>query len=326
VGTSAEPPQARGVRQDWQTVPEHIRHAFEAWAGSPVVSAISQVHGFSPGVAARLKLADGRGLFVKAVSSEPNAQSPAFHRREARIVGALPLHVPVPRLQWVHDDGEGGWIVLVFEEADGVHPRQPWQSDELQQVLDGMADLFDKLTPSPLPLGALPSASERVIRPICGWQRLLHSDSAEVRQRLDPWSQRHLARLAELEAQAPAAVSGDTLLHFDIRADNVLLGAEHVWFFDWPHACIGADWFDVVGFVPSVTMQGGPPPEEVFARYPASRSANPADVTCGIATLAGYFVRQSLLPPPPGLPTLRAFQAAQGGVACQWLAQRTGLR
>ena len=308
-------------------MPDRIRRAFEAWAGSPVASAVSQVHGFSPGVAARLKLADGRGLFVKAISAEPNADAPVFHRREARIVGSLPADVPVPRLQWVYDEGEknGGWIVLVFDEADGVHPRQPWQPDELQQVLDGMAQLFGKLTPSPLAIGSIPSASDRVRRHIRGWQQLLHSDPAEVRQQLDPWSQRHLAKLAELEEQAPAAVIGDTLLHFDIRADNVLIGAEHVWFFDWPHACIGADWFDVIGLAPSVSMQGGPPPEEVFARYTTRGSADPLAVTCAIATLAGYFIRQSLLLPPPGLPTLRVFQAAQGAVACQWLAQRTGL-
>jgi len=43
-----------------------------------------------------------------------------------------------------------------------------------------------------------------------------------------------------------------------------------------------------------------------------------------VAAIAGYFTRQSLQPPPPGLPTVRAFQAAQGVVARDWLALRTG--
>jgi len=34
----------------------------------------------------------------------------------------------------------------------------------------------------------------------------------------------------------------------------------------------------------------------------------------------GDFTSQALLPPPPGLPTVRAFQAAQGQVARSWLA------
>ncbi len=102
------PPPAEGVRLDWLAVPEQVRSAVEHWAASAVVSAISQRSGFSPGVAARLRLADGRRLFVKAVGPEPNPDTPSFHRREARIVAALPDDAAVPRLQWLFDDGETG--------------------------------------------------------------------------------------------------------------------------------------------------------------------------------------------------------------------------
>jgi hypothetical protein len=37
-------------------------------------------------------------------------------------------------------------------------------------------------------------------------------------------------------------------------------------------------------------------------------------------------VRQSRQPHPPGLPTLREFQAAQGRTALAWLKIRTGWR
>jgi hypothetical protein len=71
-------------------------------------------------------------------------------------------------------------------------------------------------------------------------------------------------------------------------------------------------------------MQGGPPPNEVMARSPAARTADAEAITAAIATVAGYFTRQALQPPPPGLPTVRAFQAGQGIVAREWLAARTG--
>jgi len=103
-----------------------------------------------------------------------------------------------------------------------------------------------------------------------------------------------------MESHAPQAVSGSTLLHFDMRADNLLIDDDHVWFFGWPHACVGAAWFDVVGFIPSVVMQGGPSAEEVFSRYRLGAEADPDAVNCALASLAGYFTRQSLLPPPPG--------------------------
>jgi hypothetical protein len=71
-------------------------------------------------------------------------------------------------------------------------------------------------------------------------------------------------------------------------------------------------------------MQGGPPPEELLACYPASRSAPANAVTAVVAAIAGCFTWGALQPPPPGIPTVRAFQASQGVVARAWLAQRTG--
>ena len=133
----------------------------------------------------------------------------------------------------------------------------------------------------------------RLTTRIRGWQSLRHAPP----DGLDEWWRRHLEKLADLEALAPAAAAGDTLLHFDIRADNILIGPDgRVWFFDWPHACVGPAWFDAVAFAPSVTMQGGPPPEQVLARYGGTRDTDPSDVTACIASVAGFFTRTAFEP------------------------------
>ncbi len=317
------PPPAQGIRLDWRSVPARVRGAVEEWAGCAVVHAASQPTGFSPGVAARLHMADGRKVFVKAIGPIPNPDSPVFHRREGRIVAALPTTGPVPRLLWSYDERDGGWVVLVFENVDGRHPAQPWHTAELDRVVDALAAMAASLTPSPLPTAAVRRASEEFGGPLRGWQPIRDEQTSQV-SRLDAWSARHLEALADLERSAVGAVAGETLLHFDVRADNVLLTADRVWFVDWPHACVGAAWVDVVCFAPSVTMQGGPTPDEVIARHPAWRSADPSAITATVAAVAGYFTHRALQPPPPGLPTVRAFQAAQGLVARTWLAQRTG--
>jgi len=38
-----------------------------------------------------------------------------------------------------------------------------------------------------------------------------------------------------------------------------------------------------------------------------------------LAGIAGYFLHTSRLPDPPGLPTVRAFQRAQGDALLPWL-------
>lgn len=322
MSTSIAPP-AEGVRLEWNAIPSTLRNRLEVQLGSPVVSTISQPTGFSPGVAARLRLADGRRLFVKAVCPTPNPSAPDIYRREESIVRALPMGTPAPRLLDSCDEGKDGWIVLFFEEVAGRHPAQPWELVELDRVLQALDALSAMLTPSPLAPPLVGDASGEFTTRLCGWQRLTSEGSSLLKQ-LDPWSQRHLTKLVELEALAPAAVAGKTLLHFDIRADNLLLTDERVWFVDWPLACVGATWIDLVFFAPSITMQGGPLPEQVLQRSTVGRAADPAAVTAGLVAMAGFFTHRSLQPPPPGLPTLRAFQAAQGVVSRQWVAQRTG--
>jgi aminoglycoside phosphotransferase (APT) family kinase protein len=306
-------PPAQGTRIPWEAVPAAVRAAVEAGLGAGIVHAVTRPGGFSPGVAARLRLEDGSRAFVKAVGSEPNPDSPGLHRDEARVAAALPPETPAPRLLFAHDDGD--WIALVFEDVPGEEPNLPWREDELARVLDALTDLSAALTPAPLEASTI---AERFGEMLRGWRRL----AAEKTGELDPWAEERLELLARLEAGWEEASAGDTLLHADVRADNILLTPERVVFVDWPHASLGAPWIDLLAFLPSVAMQGGPPPWELFDDHPLAQDATPEHADAVVAALAGFFVQRSTLPPPPGLPTLREFQRAQGTEALAWLRRR----
>lgn len=312
----SSPPAVGGGRIDWADLPFTVRHAVEAWLGMPVVDARTQHGGFSPGAAARLTAADGRRVFLKATAGSLNLDSPIIYRRERDVMYALPPIVPAPRLLWSYD--EGGWVALLFEYVDGLPPVEPWRWDEVERVVRGMVSLGDLLTPTPI---SAPAASDAFATQLCGWGHL----QREQPDGLDGRSRRHLARLVQLEALAPEAVAGETLLHCDVRADNLLLTEDTVYFIDWPHARVGAPWVDLIGLIPSMMMQGGPDPDAVLRLHPAAREADPECITATIAALAGYFTHRSLQPPPRGIPTVRPFQAAQGARARRWLAQRLGL-
>jgi hypothetical protein len=64
----------------------------------------------------------------------------------------------------------------------------------------------------------------------------------------------------------------------------------------------------------------------LVARHPVTCNADPSAVNALLAALAGMFTYRALEPPPPGLPTLRAFQDAQGRAARRMLAERLGNR
>jgi hypothetical protein len=288
-----------------------VRAAIEDCIGGKVVDAVTQPGGFSPGLAARVRTADGRRCFVKAVSEDANPDTPDLHRREAEVVAAIPAEAPVPRLLWTSD--KDGWVALGFEDIDGHNPAQPWRDDELRLVVDGLQRLHEILTPSPI---ASTTAADGFAMTINGWEQLKQSKAP-----LDDWSRRHLERLIDLEAKTPALVSGRTLLNFDVRADNILIAGDRVYFVDWPWARIGAPFVEWIALAPSVYMQGGPAPEELL-RMASLSDVDESAIDAVVASLTGFFMGHSRRPPPRGIPTVRAFQAAQGEIVLAWLRDR----
>ncbi len=309
---------AEGVRVAWAKVPRSVRTAIEDVCGARVVEAWTQPGGFSPGVAARVRCADGTRFFVKAVSAEANPDTPLLHRQEARNLAALAPFItnrrlPVPRLRGTVN--QGPWTALVLDDVAGRQPALPWRAAELDQVVAALDRMAGALTPSPV---EVPTVADRLGAEFTGWHTLA---TGPVPDQLDPWSRARLDQLAHGEATWAEHAAGDTLLHADIRADNLLLTGNGVVVVDWPWACRGAAIVELVLFAPSVAMQGGPPPAELLARSQTGRAAGRAVLTALVCGFAGYLTERSLRPPPPGLPTVRAFQAAQGAVARRWLAE-----
>ena len=296
-----------GHRLQWSEVPADVRARIAASVGAEVVGAVGQRGGYGPGLAARCVLADGRRVFVKAVSPRLNPDTPAMVRAEAATGAALPVGAPAPRLLHVVDDGS--WVALVFEDVDGRHPALPWRDDELRRVLAATVRLGELAPPA-----LLPTVANRYGAAFRGWRTLAGETGAAVP---DPWCARHLDRLAELEACWEEVTVGPLLVHGDVRSDNVLLVGEDVVFVDWTSTCTGVGWFDLVAMLPSVELEGGGPPERVLEL--AGVSIHPELLLPVVVAIAGYFTERGRLPDPPGLPTVRTFQRAQGAVTRAWL-------
>jgi Ser/Thr protein kinase RdoA (MazF antagonist) len=312
-----------GNRLVWADLPDQVRTGIEGVLGAPVVETTSEPGGFSPGLAARVVLADGRRMFVKAVSAGRNADSVRMLSSEARILAGLagvdlrpPVAVPALRGQYVNGD----WIALVITEADGRTPAIPWRTAELDRVVDAVQTLGECLTPTPL---TAPPLTETCATIMNLWRAV--AGGRVTPAGLPPSAVANLDRLAELEADWAVAVAGNTLLHLDLRADNLLVAEDQVFVVDWPHACVGAAWVDLLMMLPSVIMQGGDP-DRCWRRYPAGRDVDADQVNAVLAGLAGFFAVCALRPAPPGLPRVREFQRAQGAAALSWLRARGALR
>lgn len=302
-------------RLQWEQLPRALQTAIESMVGARVVASASGTGGYSPSLASRCDLDDGRRVFAKAVSAEQNPETPGMLRREIDVTRRLPSDVAAPSLLHSFEDGE--WVVAVFEHVDGRAPVLPWRDDELRAVCAAAMRLGEICLADDL-RALLPPAQDRLAPLFDNWETL----AASPPRALDPWAAAHLDVLVALESGWRDAVAGDSLLHNDVRSDNTLIEPSgRVVFVDWAHACLGASWVDLVCMIPSAVLEGGRP-EDVLRC--AGDSVDDAAVDTMLAAILGYFVERSARPDPPGLPTVRAFQRAQGEVTLRWLRTRLG--
>lgn len=303
------PPDATAQRLEWPFLPPNLRAWVEHHCGSPVVEAISQDSGFTPGFASVLVCEDGSRHFVKAASTKAQRMFADSYREEARKLAALPPSVPAPRLLAHLDDD---WVALVIEYVDGRTPHRPWRQSDLDATLDALEVVADELTPPPAGLH-LDEAADDFAGLLDGW--------ATIHEAYD------LPHLDEAEALArryTEVVAGDTVAHTDIRADNVLIDRDgRALVCDWNWPVRGCDWFD--SFAALIAPRGeGIDVDAVMASRRLLKDLDPETVDIVLALYVGYFLSQCRQPVPPTSPYLRDHQRWQGEVCWEWLCERRG--
>ena len=300
-------------RPGWAQAPTAVREWAESVLGSPVATARDVTGGFSSGIASRLTGTNGARLFVKAVHADLNPFSPRMLRHELRIgpgLAATGASAPVLRGGFEAD----GWVAAAFDEVDGTNPVWPWREDDAAAALAALAILHQALTPAPSL--DVPPAAHSLRGDIAAWTRL-EAASAEDLDHLDPWV---LAHRDELATRATGIdLSGDTVLNLDVRADNIVIGADGaVWFVDWPWACTGPAAADVVVLLVNFAVAGLDPQTWL----PRSHVADDQLVTDFLCLLVGMWSAASISPAPPGTQGIREFQRAHLVAATRWLRRR----
>lgn len=302
-------------RLDWDLLPPMVRRLVAERCGSPVVRAESQDAGFTPGFASVLTCADGSRHFVKAASRVAQRVFADSYLEEARKVALLPPGTPAASLRWRHVDD--AWVVLGFAFVESRQPARPWRPAELNALLDALETTADLLTPAPPGLARTTFAEDHGAM-AAYWDELPQRDVGV------PGLVEHAAEAGALASRLPEVTEGDTVVHTDVRDDNVLLRPDgSALLCDWNWPCRGAAWIDTVAAL--LGPRGdGLDVESVLASRRLTCDVPPEHVDVVLALLAGYFLRQGGEFVPRTSPHLRAAQRWQGEVAWDWLGERRG--
>ena len=245
-----------------------------------------------------VSLERGDSVFVKAPYHEESAE---WLRVEASVYQGM-IGDFLPRLiAW---DGE----MLILEDLSAELWPPPWTPPVVEAVRKSLNELAAVNPPPILP----PLENLRPLLVDSGWPAIADDPQPFLSLGLctGDWLQ---AALPVLTSAAEAIeLGGQSLVHLDIRSDNLCIRDGRALFIDWNWASVGNPLVDLAAWLPSLEAEGGPSPEALLPGESAAPYA---------ASIAGLFGARAGLAAPPELPRLRELQLLQARPALAWAAR-----
>lgn len=253
--------------------------------------------GYSTADRFAVELADGRRVFVKSAEA-PNLAE--WLRREHEVYASLRGSFMPELVGW---DDDGVRPLLAIEDLSDADWAPRWEPARVAAVLDALREIA----------AAVPPPNTTPIREtfpdLWGrWHDVAASPDAFLSTGLRDaaWLERSLPAI--IAAADAAQVEGDRLCHLDVRSDNMCSRDGRAILVDWNWVSLGNPEIDIAAWLPSMCVEGGPPPWEVLPG--AGEMA---------AFGAGVWAAVAGLPPPETAPTVREVQRRQLAVALDWI-------
>ncbi|MFI6595016.1 phosphotransferase family protein [Nonomuraea sp. NPDC050536] len=291
-------------RPQWEQLPAAVRNEVQDAVGL-VLKAEAAHQGLMPGIAATLHTESGGRAFLKAISVDSPAAR--LYERERWAGTILPADAPTPRMTWSSD--AHGWIVMLFEHIDGCRVDLSPGSSDVPEVLNTVRELGALAAPG----NGSPLVADNVEFLLAKGRHLMAKPASEV-----PSQALYAAAIDGFDIDE---LAGDTLLHYDLHAGNLMVTGQGVRVIDWGFAADGAPWVDAAMLAPRLIEAGHTPgqAEELLSEVPAWASA-PERAATGLAALWTLFrLYKAMYGPEDG----REFRTRAAEAGRAWVEYRT---
>jgi hypothetical protein len=282
---------------------EGVKEALEALVG-PVSRVTPVLRGYTPIERHVVGLRDGGSVFAKRAVDGITAD---WLRKEHQMYQILSGKRIAPELVgWI----EGELPILVLEDLSAAVWPPPWDRSEIEAVHSTLAAVANVAPPE-----GLPNFADQE-QPNQGWDSVFANPDLFLALGLCDagWLDRVGPDIQAAAAAAP--LGGSSLLHNDVRSDNLCIRHGSALLIDWNLACIGNPVFDVAFWIPSLAVESGSTPEELMPNCPPEL----------IAYIAGFFASRAGRPVIPHAPLVRQVQLEQLQVALPWAVRALGIK
>lgn len=260
--------------------------------------------GYTPAQRWLVTFEDGRSGFVKSATATSASPIDQWLRHEYDVYSRLEADFLTRMLGW---DDDGVQPLLILEDLSAARWPPPWRPGDVDAVLDMLARMHATQLD-------VPPAEELDPDLTAHWREVQDDPAPFLSLGLcsEAWFDQALPPL--LAAARQVDLSGDDLVHFDVRSDNLCFDGERVLLIDWNFAARGNGELDIATWLPSLHAEGGPPPEAILP-----------DAPHWAATMSGFFAARAGGPPIPNAPRVREVQLSQLRTALPWAVRALNL-
>ncbi len=247
-----------------------------------------------------------RSAFVKIGATGLTAD---WTRREHRTYGTIRGWF-LPEVLGFDDDGSRP--VLALEDLSDADWPPPWSNVRVAAVLDAVGAIHETEPPAHLEWEDEDGEAD--------WRAIAGDPAAFLALGLcaADWLAEFLPKLRAAAGAAP--LTGDALVHLDIRSDNLCIRDGRAVMIDWNHARLANPDLDIAFWLPSLHAEGGPAPEAILPEQPRA---------CGVGRGILLCTGRSAADPrraPRACPAARpgAHRVAVGGTCAGAVGAMTG--
>src|SRR5262245_32724427 len=194
--------------------------------------------GYTPARRWIATLDSGDAAFVKVATNDDTAK---WLREEQRIYDAVAAPFLARRLAYE----DAPTPMLVLEDLSTQRWPPPWTTGDVDLVLAAL----DAVHRTPPPSG-LPSLADNK-KDTTGWSTIEEDPTAFLSLGFADADWLEHALPALLAAEGALRFGGETLLHLDVRSDNLCFVDGRAVLVDWNWACRGNPEYELAAFLPS---------------------------------------------------------------------------
>jgi hypothetical protein len=250
--------QGTGMDDHNQTssLPEYLLRLLRSVTGKEPVHWTIPDCGLSSAHRYSVQFEDHSRVFVKAATDKWTEQ---WLRNEHFILSSVGAAFMPSVIKWI--DIPPAHPVLITQDLSHAywpasHKGVTWRNEDFDLLFRGIEAISSCEAPAGLP--ALQNKKRST------WAAIAREPQPFLKLNLcsEKWFLKTVP--AMIEAEMSADVSGNALVHGDIRSDNVCIVDSRAIFVDWSHAARGNARQNIALILPSLHLEGGPAPFQIM--------------------------------------------------------------